>query len=80
MGEGLNVKTIYVTKDKTKVIHTVKNKHHLIYTALNYRDREGLSIVRTPSHPKESIAFVLSPEEFAALPDGALKGAKVVRE
>ncbi len=80
MGKGLSVKTIYITKDKTKVIHTVKNKHHLIYTALNYRDHEGLSIVRTPRHPKENIAFILSPEEFAALPDGALKGAKVVRE
>jgi hypothetical protein len=80
MGEGLSVKTIYVTKNKAKIIHAVKSKHHLIYTTLNYRDREGLSIVRTPSHPKENIAFVLSPEEFEALPDAVLKGAKVVRE
>ncbi len=80
MGKELIVKTVYVTKDKAKVIHTVKNKHHLIYTTLNYKDNEGLSIVRTPSHPKENIAFILSPEEFAALPASALKGAKVVRE
>lgn len=80
MSEESSLKTIYVTKNKEKTIDKYRNKHPLIFTALNHAGNQSLGLIRTQRHQKQNIAFVLSPEEFAALSEAMLKNAIVLRE
>ena len=75
------MKTIYVTENKARTIEKVKAKHPLIFMSAD-RSEEGKrsALVRPHAQHCESIAYVLTPAEFAALPESAIAGAKVVRE
>jgi hypothetical protein len=77
------MKTIYVTENKTRTIEKVKARHPLIHTSLSQdspKTPKKPPLVRLQSQNSDRIAYVLTPAEFAALPEGAIAGAKVVRE
>lgn len=79
MNKGMN--TIYVTENKARTIEKVKTKHPLIFMSADRTEEAKRSpLVRLQSQKGESIAYVLSPAEFAALPESAIAGAKVVRD
>ena len=75
------MKTIYVTENRARTIERVKDKHPLIFVSAD-RTEEAKKppLVRLQQQKGESIAYVLTPAEFAALPESAIAGAKVVRE
>jgi hypothetical protein len=75
------MKTIYVTENKARTIEKVKNKHPLIFISADRTEEAKRSpLVRPHAQNSESVAYVLTPAEFAALPESAIAGAKVVRD
>ncbi|NJM74700.1 MAG: hypothetical protein HC852_01740 [Acaryochloridaceae cyanobacterium RU_4_10] len=75
------MKTIYVTENKARTIEKVKAKHPLIFmSADRTEDAQRSPLVKFQAQKGESIAYILSPEEFAALSEAMLKTAIVVRE
>jgi hypothetical protein len=77
------MKTIYVTENKARTIEKVKARHPLIHTSLSLdspKTPKKPPLVRPHTQNSDRIAYVLSPAEFAASPELAIAGAKVVRD
>jgi hypothetical protein len=72
--------TIYVTENKARTIEKVKAKHPQIHTSLGQTQIKQPQLVRSEPQHRDRIAYVLTPAEFAALPESAIAGAKVVRD
>jgi hypothetical protein len=81
MRENKGMNTIYVTENKSRTIEKVKTKHPLIFISADRTEEDKQpQLVRFQSQKGESVAYVLTPAEFAALPESAIAGVKVVRD